>query len=137
MLLSNKHIFIVEDNAANAGIMLTALQIQGATTYFDRWGTHTTMRLLQLPQIDLILMDLMLANGLSGYDVFDQIKQAPALSGIPIVIVSASDANVEMSKAREKGFAGYISKPIDFITFPKSIASILNGVAVWADDFMY
>ena len=134
MLLANKHIFIVEDNAANAGIMLTTLQMHGATTHFDRWGTHAVHRLKDLGRIDLILMDLMLANNVSGYDVYDQIKATPEIASIPIVIVSASDASLEMNKAREKGFTGYISKPIDFTSFPKMIAAILEGKAVWADD---
>ena len=134
MLLTNKHIFIIEDNAANAGIILTTLQMYGAQTHFDRWGTHAVHRLRELKNIDLILMDLMLANNVSGYDVYDQIKATPEIATIPIVIVSASDANIEMNKAREKGFAGYISKPIDFTTFPKMIAAILEGKEVWADD---
>jgi CheY-like chemotaxis protein len=134
MLLSNKHIFIVEDNAVNAGIILTILQMQGATTHFDRWGTHTVHRLKDLPKVDLILMDLMLPNKVSGYDVYDQIKTIPALADIPVVIVSASDATAEMNKAREKGFRGYISKPIDFTTFAKAIAYVLEGNVFWAED---
>jgi len=134
MILSNKHIFIVEDNAANAGVILTTLQMQGAHTHFDRWGTHTVHRLKDLPKIDLILMDLMLPNKVSGYDVYDQIKAIPELADIPVVVVSASDANIEMTKARDKGFKGYISKPINFMTFPKAIASILEGNEIWADE---
>jgi CheY-like chemotaxis protein len=134
MLLSNKHIFIVEDNAVNAGIILTILQMQGATTHFDRWGTHTVHRLKDLPKVDLILMDLMLPNKVSGYDVYDQIKTIPALADIPVVIVSASDATAEMNKAREKGFRGYIPKPIDFTTFAKAIAYVLEGNVFWAED---
>lgn len=134
MTLAEKHIFLVEDNPANAGIMLTALQIEGAITHFDRWGSHTVERLRGLPHIDLILMDLMLANNISGYDVFDRIKATPELAKIPVVVVSASDANVEMGKARAKGFVGYISKPINFSTFPKIVASIIEGEPYWADD---
>lgn len=137
MLLSHVHIFIVEDNPSNAGIVMTTLQMQGATTHFDRWGTDTVDRLQRLEKVDLILMDLMLANNVSGYDVFDQIKAIPELAHIPVVVVSASDTNIEMEKARQKGFAGYISKPINFRTFPETIAKILDGHAVWADEGMF
>src|SRR5689334_2703977 len=116
MLLLGKCIFLVEDNPSNAGIMLTSLQIEGAITYFDRWGSHIQTRLKSYSHLDLILMDLMLANNISGYDIFDEIKAVPSLASIPIVVVSASDANVEMNKARAKGFAGYIAKPINFNT---------------------
>lgn len=125
---------MVEDNVANAGIILTTLQLSGATTHYDRWGTHTLMRIKELGKIDLILMDLMLANGMSGYDVYDRIRADPALCHIPAVVVSASDATIEMEKARQHGFAGYISKPIHYATFAQSIARILEGEEVWADD---
>lgn len=137
MLLTDKRIFVVEDNVAYANILMTALQLQGAQTYFDRWGTHTIERLLQLGGIDIILMDLMLANGVTGYDVFDEIQAIPELSDIPVVVVSASDATLEMEKCREKGFAGYISKPISLKTLPQTIARVLTGVPVWADEGIY
>ncbi|MBI5929590.1 MAG: response regulator [Chloroflexi bacterium] len=134
MLLDGKHIFVVEDNIANAGVMLTSLQINGATTYLERWGTHLIPRLLGMPYLDLILMDLMLPNGVTGYDVFDQIKAESNLAHIPIVVVSASDANIEMQKARDRGFKGYISKPIQYPAFAQMIASILEGNEIWGDD---
>ncbi|MCB9436222.1 MAG: response regulator [Anaerolineales bacterium] len=137
MLLTDKRIFVVEDNVAYANILMTALQMQGAQTYFDRWGTHTINRLLQLGHIDIILMDLMLANNISGYDVFDEIQAIPELSTIPVVVVSASDATLEMDKCRKKGFAGFISKPISLKTLPQTIARVLTGTPVWADEGIY
>lgn len=134
MLLMDKRIFVVEDNVAYANILMTALQMEGAQTYFDRWGTHTIERLLQLGHIDIILMDLMLANDVSGYDVFDEIQAQPDLRSIPVVVVSASDATLEMEKSRRKGFAGYISKPISLKTLPQTIIRVLTGEAVWAAD---
>ena len=135
--LQDKHIFIVEDNAANAGIMMTTLQMAGAFTRFDRWGRDTIIRIKSDKHVDLILMDLMLPNGLTGYDVYDELQKEPELSDIPVVIVSASDANIEMNKARQKGFAGYICKPISFATFPRIIAAILKGEEFWGEDFVY
>lgn len=135
--LQDKHIFIVEDNAANAGIMMTTLQIAGASTHFDRWGRSTVRRIKSYEHVDLILMDLMLPNGLTGYDVYDELQKDPELAKIPVVVVSASDANVEMNKAREKGFTSYICKPINFGTFPKMISAILDGQEIWGDDLTY
>lgn len=136
MLLSSKHIFLVEDNHKNAAIMTTALQMEGAKTYFDRWAKDTVQRLKSISRIDIILMDLHLANNMSGYDVFDAIQAEPDLANIPVVVVSASDATLELNKARDKGFAGYIQKPIDLNSFAKLIAAVLDGKAVWADEFI-
>jgi len=130
MPLTAKHIFIVEDNVGNRSIMLTILQMAGAKTSFDQWGRQTVERLQKAGDVDMILMDLMLPNGLTGYDVFDQIKAIPELSNIPVVIVSASDPNVEMKKARAKGFQGFIPKPISY-NFPITLAAILAGQQIW------
>jgi CheY-like chemotaxis protein len=132
-MLKDKHIFIIEDNLANRAVMLTMLQREGAKTSFDQWGTNAVERMRGAGKIDLILMDLMLPRGLTGYDIFDQIKSTE-LAGIPVVIVSASDANVEMKKARQLGFSGYIGKPINPKTFAAHIANVLAGQEVWADD---
>lgn len=133
MLLQDQHIFIVEDNSANAAITTMLLQMHGAITHMDQWGTHTIHHLLALKQVDLILMDLMLRNGLTGYDVLTQIKDQPALADIPCVVLSASDPTVELARARASGFDGYITKPLDFNEFPRMIARILEGEPVWAD----
>jgi CheY-like chemotaxis protein len=134
MLLNGKKFFIVEDQRANAMIVAIALQSHGGEVYIERWGARAIEHLKQHPDVDLILMDLMLTGGLSGFDVFTQLKQIPELTHIPVVAVSASDSNIAMKKAQELGFAGYISKPISYITFPETIASILGGNKVWASE---
>ena len=84
--------------------------------------------------VDLILLDLALPRGVTGYDVYDCVKADGELANIPVVIVSAADPTIEMPKARDKGLDGYISKPLKYGTFGRTIASILNGQKVWVLD---
>jgi CheY-like chemotaxis protein len=133
MKLSGKTIFIVENEPSVRAVMLTILQMNGAKTYFEPWGAETVKRLKNAQQVDLILMDLMLSHGTSGYDVCAQIKADPALCDIPIVIVSASDPDVEMKKARLMGLQGFITKPLDYRNFPDMLLQLLEGHEVWAD----
>ena len=130
MLLTNKHIFIVEDNIMNYAIIKTILQTNGAILTHDRWGKEALVRIKDMEQIDLILLDLTLDGETSGYDVFEQIKADAELCDIPIVAVSASG---ELKKTREMGFTGYIGKPIDRYTFPQAVAAILDGKSIWGD----
>jgi CheY-like chemotaxis protein len=131
--LQNKRIFIVEDNLANRAIEQMILERHGAKTAIERYGTDTIEKLKAFAPIDVIVMDLMLPEGVSGFDVADSIRQMPQFSHIPIVAVSASDPAEAMPKARKKGFSGFISKPIDFDTFPKQIARIINGEQIWIE----
>ncbi len=132
MLLSGKRIFIVEDDVGNRSIAQFMLEAQGATIAFDRWGKDAVLRLRAFAPVHLILLDLMLPVPLTGFDVFDQIRANPEFDGIPIVAVSATDAGSVLPKLQEKGFNGFIAKPISFRTFPQQVAAVMNGEEVWS-----
>ena len=132
MLLTQKHIFIVEDSRQNRVVFKMALSRHGAEVEFERWGHDSIQRLKEFPQVDLIILDLMLAYGISGFDVFDEIRALPRFEQVPIIAVSAMDPAVAIPKVRSKGFAGFIAKPIDISLFPEQIARIMNGERLWA-----
>lgn len=133
MLLEGKRIAVVEDDVTNMAVIVTLLKRHGALVIQDPWNSDTVRRLREALPIDVILLDLMLRHGVSGFDIFDKIKAEPELSHIPVVIVSASDPAVEMNKARAKGVMGYIEKPISYVSFPYQITTILEGTPVWAE----
>jgi CheY-like chemotaxis protein len=131
-LLQGKTIFVVEDDALNLAVISTILRYQGATVYFDRWGVGTIEQMIKLKSIDVILLDLMFPQHVTGYDVFDKIRAMPQLVNIPVVAVTAMDSAAEMNKARAKGFSGYICKPIIRNKFAQYIVTIIGGQQVWA-----
>lgn len=132
-LLKNRRIFIVEDNLANRAIEQMLLERNGARTAIERWGKNTIERLQAFAPVDIIIMDLMLPDGVTGFDVTDEIRQNPDFADIPVVAVSASDPAETLPIAKRKGFSGFISKPIDFEYFPVQIARILNGEQIWVE----
>jgi CheY-like chemotaxis protein len=131
MLLRDKNIFIVEDNLQNRIIFQMTLGRHGANIFFERWGKNAILQLSHIRNIDLIVLDLMLAGGVSGYDIFDEIRQIERYENTPIVAVSATEPSLGIAKTREKGFSGFISKPIDDVLFPKQLAQIIDGEAIW------
>ena len=131
MRLTNKRIFIVEDNAPNRAIMQTILEQHGARVAFERWGRNTVEELKRFAPVDIILLDLMYPNNVTGFDIYDLIRAEPQFAYVPIVAVSAMDASVAVPKTRAKGFAGFIGKPVDFELFPQQVALALEGAPVW------
>lgn len=129
--LNGKRIVIIEDNVTNLAVFATTLRQQGVTVIQDAWNTGTTEFLLKHLPVDLILLDIMLRKGISGYDVFEEWQAHPELKRIPVVAVSSLDAESEIPKAQAKGFAGFISKPISLLQFPTQIATCLTGGKVW------
>lgn len=130
-LLKNKHIFIVEDEAFNRLIYRFILPAHGAKVDFENGGQAVVSRLLQMGTVDLVILDLMLSMGASGFTIAEEIRSVPALRHIPIVAVSATDPNDGVLRAQETGLNGFIAKPIDDEMFPKQLSRILQGTAVW------
>lgn len=134
MDLTDKHVFVVEDDATNLAVVSAILRRHGAFVYHDRWGLNTLKQMQMIPHIDLILLDLMFPEGVSGYDVFDQIRENPKFNDIPIVAVTASDPDVELPKVQTRGFSGFLTKPLNHKTFAQDLGTILEGNPVWGAD---
>ena len=131
--LKGKHIFLLEDDIVNQAVMQNLLRNKGANVVVDHWGDLSLTRLQKYPfPVDLILLDIMLPNDISGYDICEAIRAVDKFKDVPIVFVSASDPDKEIPKIRELGLNGFISKPISYYEFFALISDVLNGKTVWA-----
>ena len=72
---------------------------------------------------NLILLDLNLP-GLSGLEILAAIKGNQQLKSIPIVILTTSDAEVDILQSYELGVNCYVTKPIGLKEFIKIVDSI-------------
>ncbi|MCI0577188.1 MAG: response regulator [Chloroflexi bacterium] len=132
MSLKGKHIFLLEDDVRNLAVISVFLRQNGVSFVHDTWGDTTLKKMLDYPfDFDLILLDLMISPKVSGYDVFDVIQKIEKFKDIPVVAVSAADPDIEIPKARAKGFRGFISKPLKLYDFEKNLIDVLNGKSVW------
>ena len=132
MILKDKRIFIVEDNMQNRLVFQMALIRHGASVDFERWGRDTLYHLQNLSRVDLIILDLQLAEGITGFDIFDKIRGLSKYDTVPIIAVSAMDPSIAIPKTKKQGFSGFIAKPIDNGQFPKQVASIIAGEKIWS-----
>ena len=121
----------MEDNLANRAIEQLLLEQAGAKIAFERWGTETTKKLKQVMPVDIILLDLMFPNGITGYSVFSDIRAYPEFQYIPILAISAIDPMSAIPLTRKHGFSGFISKPVDFDFFADQVANVIKGQATW------
>jgi CheY-like chemotaxis protein len=135
MLLKDKRIFVVEDNPMNRTIFQIALVKQGAQVDFERRGPDALFQLKRISHVDLIIMDLMLQNGATGFGLYLEIRKQPEFAAIPVVAISAMDPGIAIPEAKKLGMNGFIPKPIHSVNFPRQLARILEGEEVWEASF--
>jgi len=100
---------------------------QEVIDYLYRRGTYADASQFPLP--NLILLDLNLPKR-DGREVLKMIKADPALSPIPVVIVSTSDREEDVAYALATGAVAYISKASGFDKFNADLSGVLKYARV-------
>jgi len=77
------------------------------------------------PRPDIILLDLNLPK-MDGREVLDHIKKDAELKTIPIVILTTSEAEVDIVKSYQLQANCYLSKPVQLDAFENLVKSINN-----------
>jgi two-component system, chemotaxis family, response regulator Rcp1 len=124
-------LLLVEDNSGD--VMLTRAAFQDAKVANNlsvaRDGEQA-MRMLRRegphagqPTPDLILLDLNLPR-MDGREVLQAIRSDPALSRIPVIVLTSSNADMDILKSYDLKANGYIVKPVDFERLQEIVASI-------------
>lgn len=104
---------------ANSGIRLhVACDGVEAMAFLRRTGIHA-----DAPRPDLILLDLNLPR-MDGREVLAHIKEDSDLKTIPTVILTTSDAEIDIVKSYELQANCYLSKPVQLEAFEMLVKSI-------------
>ena len=74
---------------------------------------------------DLILMDLSLPE-MDGLEATGALKQDPATKGIKVIVLTVHAMKGDEEKALASGCDGYITKPIDTKSFPKTVGRFIK-----------
>ncbi|WP_328557659.1 MULTISPECIES: response regulator [unclassified Streptomyces] len=89
-----------------------------ALDFLYRRGAHT-----DAPQPDLILLDLNLPK-YDGRQVLEKIKSDPALSHIPVVVLTTSAAEEDILRSYKLHANAYVTKPVDLDQFIAAVRQI-------------
>jgi CheY-like chemotaxis protein len=73
------------------------------------------------PLPDLVLLDLNLPR-MPGLDFLAEIREDKTLTSLPVVILTTSEFEKDIDRARKLGVDGYLVKPIDLEKFESMIA---------------
>jgi DNA-binding response OmpR family regulator len=107
--MDKKKILIVEDDADVRLGYSVLLRAKGYDTAFaaDALGAVSEARKYQP---DLIILDLGLPAG-DGFVVLERFRVNPAISVVPVIVVSGRDAYANKERALKAGAKAFVQKP--------------------------
>jgi two-component system phosphate regulon response regulator PhoB len=119
------NVLVVEDDRQTAESLVAQLGVLGHTVAM---ALSPRVALQQLNQVipDVIFMDMNM-NGVSGLEVLRFLRRDPTTAAVPVVIVSAEEADSIKLAAREAGANYYIVKPPTLEQLEEALALVLNG----------
>jgi len=122
-----KTILLVEDDQVDAMTVKRALVDAGATSLVVHVTNGESALAYLRSDVNvrpyLILLDLNMPK-MNGLDFLQTMKADPALSGIPVVVLTTSVSQDDISDSFRASVAGYITKPVDYPQFVAKIRAI-------------
>lgn len=128
------HLLLIEDDDTAAYLTIKRLRASGfmvavdvvcdgveAVEYLTCQGRHADRR---SGNPSLILLDLKLP-GLDGFEVLKLIRTNPALTDIPVFILSASDTEEDKYRSTLLGVSKYLVKPLNAQEFQHEAAKVI------------
>ena len=74
---------------------------------------------------ELILLDIMLP-GADGYTILEQLKSMPSVKDVPVIMVTAKEAEFDKVKGLEGGADDYITKPFEPTELVARVEAVLR-----------
>lgn len=122
-------IMLVEDNSDHAELVIRTMENhnianrikhfsdgQTALDYLLRRGDYENPE--SSPRPHLILLDLRLPR-VDGLEVLRTIKASEEIKGIPVIILTTSEAEKDVARAYDNHANSYLVKPVGFEEFSK------------------
>jgi two-component system response regulator len=135
------HVLLVEDNEAHAELVMRGMRDpQGVTTIHHVADGEQALDYLfsrkacadpeKNPRPGLVLLDLRLPR-VDGLEVLRIIKTDPALLRIPVVVLTSSDADIDIARSYEYHANSYLVKPLDFRNFSRLMKDLRSYWLGW------
>ncbi|MFY1046011.1 response regulator [Chryseobacterium sp. GP-SGM7] len=122
-VLSGKKILITDDDARNIFSLTKSLEKYKVEVVVAMDGKDALQQIKQNPDIDVILMDMMMPE-MDGYETIREIRKMPKLARLPVIAITAKAMIGDRQKCIDAGASDYISKPVD-------IDQLLSLLRVW------
>lgn len=123
--LDGLRVLYIDDEADIAEAVGLTLESMGATARTCTTFDDASM-LLSSESYDVVVTDLSLGGGSTGYDVMELLRVLPQHRLVPAMVLSAYDGEDDLGATRDAGFVAHIVKPIDFTVLAREMQSAVR-----------
>jgi CheY-like chemotaxis protein len=123
--LEDKKVLVVDDDIRNIFALTSVLERQRMEVVYAENGKDGIDLLKKNPDVDGILMDIMMP-GMDGFEAMREIRRIAKFRSVPIIAVTAKAMKGDRQKCIEAGASDYITKPVD-------TEQLLSLLRIWLD----
>ncbi|MCF6281607.1 MAG: chemotaxis response regulator CheY [Candidatus Polarisedimenticolaceae bacterium] len=123
----NMKILIVDDFSTMRRIIKNLLRDLGFSNTQEADDGLTAWPMLQTGNFDFLVSDWNMP-GMTGLDLLKKVRADPALSSLPILLVTAESKREQIIEAAQAGVNGYVVKPFTAGTLEEKINKIFERV---------
>lgn len=123
------HVLLVEDDHIDATMLTRAATTIDLPIRRVNNGTEALTVLQEdcvpgsTPNTQVVLLDLNMP-GLDGYTVLNRIKANPTMCRIPVVVLSSSNRETDISRVYESCGAAYLKKPVGLDGYLELVSAV-------------
>jgi CheY-like chemotaxis protein len=122
-VFQGRHVLVVDDDVRNVFALTSALEERGMRVSFAENGREGIEALNANPDVDLVLMDIMMPE-LDGYETTRIIRTQEEHAKLPIIALTAKAMKGDRERCIAAGASDYITKPVD-------VEQLLSLMRVW------
>ena len=122
--MPNKTVLILEDEGDAAELFAEMMRVSGFRV-LKVSNSAPAIDLISSEKPDLIILDIMMP-GISGLDILHHMHHDPALTNIPVVVVSAKGTPADIKRGMEAGAKIYLTKPVGFLELKEAVTRAIG-----------
>jgi CheY-like chemotaxis protein len=111
-VFKDKKVLIADDDVRNVFALASVLERHGMEVLFAENGADALASLEANPDVDLVLMDIMMPE-MDGYEAMHHIREQARFAKLPIISLTAKAMKGDREKSISSGASDYITKPVD------------------------
>lgn len=123
--MDEKTVLIIEDEPDAAELFAEMMRVSGFRVV-KITSSAPAMDLLTREKPDLVILDIMMPD-ISGLDILRDMRRDPALTNIPVVVVSAKGTPADIKTGIDAGASTYLTKPVGYLELKAAVDRALSG----------